>query len=72
MTNLQYLKALRRLNLRPYGQETQRALGLSRRQLARLSAGAQDVPATLERLLTVYVLHGIPEKYQPDSRGDGA
>jgi hypothetical protein len=61
MNRLEYLKALRELNLRPYGQETQAALGISRRQLARLSAGDQDVPVPISLLLAMYLAHGIPE-----------
>jgi hypothetical protein len=62
MTCKQYHEALRRLNLRPYGQETQAVLGLSRRQLARLAAGDQDVPKPIAMLLNMYLAHGIPEK----------
>jgi hypothetical protein len=61
MTTKQYHAALKELNLRPYGLETQAALGLSRRQLARLSAGDQDVPVPIALLLAMYLAHGLPE-----------
>src|SRR5258705_10867845 len=53
MTRAAYLKALRGLNLRPYGLQTQAALGLARRQLARLAAGDQDVPVPIALLLAM-------------------
>ena len=66
MTTKQYHTALKELNL-PIGvgtgwEKTAAALGVSRRTLARLSAGDQDVPVPIALLLAMYLAHGLPEE----------
>jgi hypothetical protein len=51
MTTLQYLTALKKLDLSPQGQRTAAALGLSLRQLGRLAYGEQLPTRTVELLL---------------------
>ncbi len=58
MTTAEYLAALHKLGLPPYGQATCEALGLRPRQVARLAKDAA-VTKTLELLLTMYLKHGI-------------
>ena len=59
MTTLQYLKALKRLDLTPAGKATAAALGWTVRQCQRYAAG-QAVPQTVALLLRMYLAHGIP------------
>ena len=59
MTTAQYLAALRKLGLAPYGKATCEALGLRPRQIARLASGESDVTATVEKLLRMYLKHGL-------------
>lgn len=61
MTVEQYLKALRRLRLTPAGKPTAQALGLSIRQLMRISSGESKVPEPVAILLRMYLRHGLPE-----------
>lgn len=63
MTTKQYLAALKKLGLTPASKTTAAALGLSVRQCLRIAAG-QDVPPTLERLLTMYLRYGIPQHWR--------
>jgi hypothetical protein len=60
VTNAQYHKALKRLNLTPASQATARALGLSVRQCQRIAAGDAEVPVTVALLLAMYLVHGLP------------
>lgn len=58
MTHSQYLAALAKLGLPPYGQATCKALGLKPRQIARLAKGDAEVTDTLALLLRMYLKHG--------------
>ena len=60
MTTAQYLEALRKLGLSPYGKATQEALGMSPRAIARMAAGG-TVTKTVELLVQMYLRHGLPE-----------
>jgi hypothetical protein len=59
MTPQQYLAALRKLGLPPYGQATCAALGLRPRQIARMASGESPVKATVALLLRMYLRHGL-------------
>jgi hypothetical protein len=59
MTTAQYLKALRQLGLSPYGEETRAALGLQKRQIARLATGGAKPTQTLKLLLEMYLKFGM-------------
>lgn len=61
MTTRQYLNALKKLDLPPHGLTTAEVLGLSRRQCQRIAAGDSPVPGTVERLLAMYLEHGLPD-----------
>lgn len=54
------------LDLGVASQRTADALGLGIRQSQRLAAGEQPVPPPLERLLKMYLKHGLPDEYLPD------
>jgi plasmid maintenance system antidote protein VapI len=59
MTTAQYLAALRKLGLPPYGKATCEALGLRPRQIARMASGESDVTETVALLLRMYLRHGL-------------
>jgi hypothetical protein len=59
MTTAQYLKALRQLGLSPHAESTREALGLQKRQLARLAAGVTKPTQTLKLLLEMYLKFGM-------------
>lgn len=61
MTKRQYLHALDQLGLTIAGQATAKALGLGLRQCMRISSGDVKVPLPVEKLLQMYLKHGIPE-----------
>ncbi len=58
MTTTEYLEALRKLGLSPYGKGTCKALGMSPRAIARMAAGATITP-TVAILLQMYLRHGL-------------
>jgi hypothetical protein len=62
MTTKQYLAALKKLELTPAGKATASALGLSLRQCQRIAAGDVPVPGPVEKLLTLYLKHGIDDE----------
>lgn len=51
MTTKQYLAALKRLGLAPYGKATAAALGVTVRSLSNYASGDHPIPATVARLL---------------------
>lgn len=57
-TAAQYMAALSKLSLTPYG--AARLLGISLRQSHRYASGEQPVKKTVALLLTMYLRHGIP------------
>lgn len=59
MTTKQYLAALKKLGLTPAGQDTAAELGLSLRQCQRIAAGECKVPGSVDRLLRMYIRHGL-------------
>jgi hypothetical protein len=58
MTTAEYLTALHKLGLPPYGKATCMALGMSPRGIARMAAG-ENVTATVALLLRMYLRHGL-------------
>ena len=60
MTKAEYLRALEKLKLSPYGVETAAALGMSVDGIAKLARGATTVRPTLEKLLRMYLRFGVP------------
>jgi plasmid maintenance system antidote protein VapI len=61
MTRKEYLAALDKLRLGIASKATAEALGLSLRQIQRLAAGEQDISGSVERLLKMYLKHGLPK-----------
>jgi hypothetical protein len=61
MTKKQYLDALKKLGLPPHGKATMAALGLRMRQLTRYASGDSKPTPTIERLLAMYLSHGLPK-----------
>jgi hypothetical protein len=61
-----FREALDRLGLTVASQRTEQALGISIRQSQRLAVGEQPVPPPLDRLLKMYIKHGLPDEYLPD------
>jgi len=61
MTTEQYLKALKKLRLKPTSKDASAALGLSIRQLIRIANHQAPVPKILQILLKMYQRHGIPK-----------
>jgi hypothetical protein len=59
MTTKQYLAALKRLGLTPAGKATAAAFGVEVRQCQRYAAGT-PIPPMLEKLIRMYLAHGIP------------
>lgn len=60
MTQLQYCKALAKLNLTPYSAAP--ILGISLRQSHRYASGEQPVKETVAKLLACYLAHGLPDQ----------
>ncbi len=58
MNTAQYLEALERLGLSPYGKGTCKALGMSPRAIARMATGGTVTP-TVAILLQMYLRHGL-------------
>lgn len=61
MTTRKYLAALDQLGLTVAGQKTAKALGIGLRHCQRIAAGDTKVPAPVERLLKLYLKHGIDD-----------
>lgn len=61
MTQKQYLAALKKLDLTIASKRTAHVLGLSVRQCQRFAAGETAIPPTVERLLAMYLQHGLPD-----------
>ncbi|HVG51622.1 MAG TPA: hypothetical protein VM867_08320 [Xanthobacteraceae bacterium] len=61
MSKRAYLDALSKLGLTPSGKATALALGIGLRQCQRIAAGEQAVPRPVEKLLAMYLEHGIPD-----------
>lgn len=61
MTTEAYLRALKRLHLTPAGKRTAAVLGLSIRQLIRISNHQAPVPQPVALLLDMYRRHGLPD-----------
>lgn len=61
MTAKQYLAALKSLGLTPASKATAAALGLSLRQCQRIAAGDCDVPGPVDKLLRMYLRHGLTD-----------
>lgn len=61
MTVKQYHAALKRLELPPTAARTAELLGLSVRQLKRISGGQCPVPQCIALLLAMYLRHGLPD-----------
>jgi hypothetical protein len=57
MTTAEYLAALQKLGLPPYGKATCAALGMSPRAIARMAAG-ENVTETVALLLRMYLRYG--------------
>jgi hypothetical protein len=66
MSESQFRGALKKLGLTVASQRTAAALGISIRQCQRLAVGEQPVPLPMERLLKMYVDHGLPDEYLPE------
>jgi len=62
LTANQYLAALRRLGLTPASQKTADLLGLTVRQCQKIKDGQSPVTGQLERLLSMYLKHGLPKE----------
>jgi len=63
----QFLGMLHRLRLRPNSQRCAEALGLSLRQVQRITAGKAPVPRPVALLLIAYAKYGLPERlWDPD------
>ena len=60
MTNDEYLRVLKKLDLAPHSLATAEALGVKLSQLARLASGRCAITPTLERLLKMYLRFGVP------------
>jgi hypothetical protein len=60
-----FQRTLKKLGLGVASQRTAAALGVGIRQCQRLAAGEQPVPPPLERLLKMYLKHGLPDEYLP-------
>lgn len=62
VTAKQYLACLKRLGLTPASKRTAAALGLSLGQCQKIAAGRSGISGPLEKLLAMYLKHGIPEE----------
>jgi hypothetical protein len=73
MRTKQFLAMLRRRDLPPNGRRTAAALGLSLRQLQRISAGQAPVPRPVALLLIAYAKYGVPNPlWNPDRNVEDA
>jgi hypothetical protein len=61
MTTRQYLRALKQLGLTVAGKATAEVLGLSLRQCQRMAAGEAPIPGPVEKLIKLYLKHGIDD-----------
>lgn len=59
MTTDQYLAALAKLGLPPYGKATCEALGMSLRAIAGMASGERNVTKTVALLLRMYLRYGV-------------
>jgi hypothetical protein len=66
MSASQFRTALKKLGLGVASQRTSKAFGIGIRQCQRLAVGEQPVPLPLERLLKMYLTHGLPDEYLPE------
>ena len=66
MSARQFTIALKKLRLGVASQRTAAALGIGIRQVQRIAVGEQPVMPPVERLLKMYVNHGLPDEYLPD------
>jgi len=64
MNTKQYLQALKKLGLPTAGKRTGMALGMTVSGLLKISSGAVNVSRPMERLLAMYLAHGLPEAYE--------
>lgn len=64
MNTEQYLKTLRKLNLGTASLRTAEALGMSLPGIQKIAGGTVKVPGPVERLLAMYVKHGLPKEYR--------
>lgn len=65
MNTAQYIAALKRLGLTPHSMRTAAALGMSRSGIQKIVIRKTvRVPGPIERLLAMYVKHGLPAEYQ--------
>jgi hypothetical protein len=64
MSERQFVAALKKLGLGVASQRTAAALGVGIRQCQRLAVGEQPVPPPVERLLKMYLQHGLPDEYK--------
>lgn len=62
MSKKEYLEALDNLGLTVASKATVEALGLSIRQVQRLSSGDVKVPRPVEKLLRMYLRHGLDDE----------
>lgn len=62
MTTRQYLTALEALGLTVAGQATAKALGMGVRHCQRIAAGNAPVPSPVEKLLKMYLKHGLEDE----------
>jgi plasmid maintenance system antidote protein VapI len=60
MTTAEYLDALQKLGLSPYGEATAEVLGVSIPTLARLAVGKRQVSRPLALLIRLYLRFGVP------------
>jgi hypothetical protein len=66
MSERQFVAALKKLGLGVASQRTAKALGVGIRQCQRLAVGEQPVPPPVERLLKMYLNHGLPDEYRAE------
>jgi hypothetical protein len=66
MSDSQFRSALKKLGLTVASKRTAAALGMGIRQCQRLAVGEQPVPQPVERLLKMYLTHGLPDEYRPE------
>lgn len=65
MTTKSYLKILKTLGLSPHSKRTAAALGVSLSTAQRFAMGWR-IHGSTERLLSMYVEHGLPAEYQSE------
>jgi hypothetical protein len=68
MESAEYLAALTELGLTVASQRTAKALGVSNvRQSQRYASGDAVIPASVARLLAMYIKHGLPNDVRDDA-----